>query len=265
MPERLNAIEKESGEKEPRLIGRITVLRHGQTRYTDEFPDLTELGKETIAQSAEQIAAGLDPDEDIAMYSSDRARAQGSASIIKERIGHVADVNVRKSIGMMELKDREKAQQIFDAIIAEGGKTEQEQGSVPAVDYAYTHDSRFENAEIFEPRSEVEKRFFRNLEHTIRAFEVVADKTDEEKEQLKLKRPHLIATSHYELLHSFVQGVFDLDYPKDSTLKHGEPIEIYVYDYPESNEEPIKLMVRFRGEERTVGFDRKNRTLILQS
>jgi broad specificity phosphatase PhoE len=109
----------ERREEELRLIGRITILRHGQTRYTNEFPDLTELGKETIAKSAEQIASGLDPDEEIAMYSSDRARAQGSASIIKERIGHSGEINVRRSIGQTHFKDPQKAQEIFDA--ARGG------------------------------------------------------------------------------------------------------------------------------------------------
>ena len=255
----------ETREGEPRFIGRITVLRHGQTRYTNQFPDLTELGTETIERSAEQIAFGLDPEEEISMYSSDQARTQGTASIIKERIGYPGEVRIQRSIGMNRLKDPVAAQEIFDQIIAEEGASEFEKGAVPAVDYAYTHDPRFEDSEIFEPRSDIEKRFFRNLEYTIRGFEIVADKTDEEKESLHLKRPHLIATTHFELLHSFVQRVFNLDYPKDSTLKHGELVEIYVYDHPASGDGLINLIVRFRGEERTVVFDRKQRTLILES
>src|SRR5438552_1204464 len=117
-------------KREEQRIGRITLLRHGQTKYTDQYPDLTELGQETIAKTAEQIALGIKSKEGLRILSSPTVRAQGTAGIIKEKIGHMDEIKVQPSLGMNRIKDKEKAQAIFDEIEAEGNKAEHEAGAV---------------------------------------------------------------------------------------------------------------------------------------
>lgn len=249
------AEKKETREQE--RIGRISVLRHGQTQYTDIYPDLTDLGKATIEKTAEQIAAGLSPEEQAVLLTSPTVRAQGTTGIIKEKIGHEGEIKIQSSLSMNRIKDQAKAQLVWDELKLEGNKVEQESGAFHGIDYAYTHDPRFENAEIFEPRSQIEKRFFNNLEYAIRAFEVVAKHPD-------IPKPHLIAVSHFELLNHFVQKVFKLKHPQDPTVKNGELIEINLMESTEDKQNKItNLEVSFRGLKRTVKFDRKARTIIL--
>ena len=64
-----------------RFLGRAIFLRHGQTDYTDVFPDLTEEGAETITKAAESIKSIIDGQQ-ITIISSPMVRAMGSACIV---------------------------------------------------------------------------------------------------------------------------------------------------------------------------------------
>ncbi len=240
---------QENREKEPEFLGRITLLRHGQTEYTNIYPDLTKEGMETVRKSAEQIAANLKADEEVVLMASDKARAQGTAGIIKEVLDHQKEIRTVPGITSMAMRDQGKGMEMIHELLKEGG--------VPAVDYAYTHDPRFDDAEVWEPRDEIQKRFFSNLEYAIRAFKVVAKHED-------LPKPHLIAVTHFEVLSPFLQDVFDLKHPEDPTLKNAEAVEISVQDpsVDGENSDVVFLEISFRGNTKTVGFDRKNRRLI---
>lgn len=239
----------ENQEKEPKFIGRITLLRHGQTDYTEIYPDLTDEGQETVRKSAEQIVSNLENDEEIVLMASDKARAQGTAGIIKDVLGHNGEIRTVNGITSMAMRDRKKGMETINEILEKGG--------VPAVDYAYTHDSRFDDAEVWEPRDEVQKRFLSNIEYAIRAFKVVSKHEE-------LPRPHLIAVTHFEVLSPFLHEIFDIKHPEEPTLKNAEPIEILVKDPSTENENSdiVLLEVKFRGDTRTVGFDRINRRLV---
>lgn len=251
------APDAESKEQEHLIeLGRITLLRHGQTEYTDEYPDLTVEGKATIEKSAAQIAKGLRNQEEPIIVSSDKARARGTADIIKEKIGYPKDVKIQPSITAMELRDRERAKAIFEELLADNKSTHSEEAPVRGVDRAYLHDQRFEDAAVYEPRSEVEKRFFKNLEYTIRAFNVVH-------KHKELQKPHVIGVSHFELLGQLSEKVFNLTERGEEPLKHGELIEIEVLAPEENNQDQVELQIFFRGEQKRVGFDRHSRTLLI--
>lgn len=238
-------------ERESKFIGRITLLRHGQTDYTNVFPDLTQEGEETIRKTAEQIALNLQQDEEVTIMSSDKARAQGTAAIIKNVLEHEREVRIVPGITSMAHRHPERSIQMINEMLAE-------KGSVQAVDYAYTHDPRFDDAELWEPRNEIQKRFFRNIEYAIRAFKRVAEHED-------LPSPHLVAVTHFEVLSPFVGKIFNLKHPEEPTLKNGELIEMSVLDpsQGQENSDVVLLKMTFRGMKKTVGFDRKNRDLVL--
>lgn len=246
-PPQENSIE--TIENEPKLIGRITLLRHGQTEYTNVYPDLTEEGQETVRKAAEQIAKNLSEDEKVFLMASDKARAQGTAGIIKEVLEHDDEIRTIPGITSMAMRNPERAMEEINEFLSNGG--------VKAVDYAYTHDPRFDNAEVWEPRDEIQKRFLRNIEHSIRVFKRVAKHDN-------LPRPHLIAVTHFEVLSPFLSQIFDLNHPEDPTLKNAEPVEIYVKDPSSENEnsDVVLLEISFRGITKTVGFDRSNRKII---
>ncbi|MFA6354473.1 MAG: histidine phosphatase family protein [Candidatus Paceibacterota bacterium] len=241
-----NSIEQ---EKEPKFIGRITLLRHGQTEYTDIYPDVTEEGKETVRKSAEQIAANLKEDEEVFLMASDKVRAQGTAGIIKEVLKTDKKIRTVPGITSMAMRDKQKGNEMIQELIAEGG--------VPAVDYAYTHDPRFDDAKIWEPRDEIQKRFFSNLEYAIRAFKVVA-------KHKELPKPHFVGVTHFEVLNPFLDEIFDLKHPEEPTLKNAEVMEISIQDPSAENENSdiVFFKITFREKTKTVGFDRKNRRLV---
>lgn len=251
-PEKPHIPQKDSIEQQergPKYIGRITLLRHGQTQYTNVYPDLTEEGQETVRKSAEQIAKNLKEDEDVVLVASDKARAQGTAGIVKEVLRHDKEIRTIPGITSMAMRDPERATEMINEFLAKGG--------VPAVDLAYTHDPRFDDAEIWEPRDEVQKRFLSNIEHAIRAFKVVARHEE-------LPTPHLIAVTHFEVLSPFLKNVFDLKHPEDPTLKNAETVEISVKDPSRENEnsDVVFLEISFRGNTKMTGFDRRNRKLL---
>ncbi len=240
----------ENNEQEPKFIGRITLLRHGQTQYTEVYPDLTKEGQDTIQKSAEQIAANLKRDEEVVIVASDRARAQGTAGIIKKILKHNTEIKSVTGITSAAQRDPAKASEMINEILAEGK-------GIEAVDYAYIHDPRFDDEKIWEPKKEIQKRFFRNLEYTIRAFKLVA-------KHKELPKPHLIAVTHFEILNPLIEEVLNVKYPEGQTLKHGELIEISISDPSREGEnaDVVIMNINFRGISKTVGFDRKNRRLI---
>ena len=53
-----------------RFLGRVIFLRHGQTKYTGVFPDLTYEGTVTIKKSGDLIKPFLDGSSNVVIISS---------------------------------------------------------------------------------------------------------------------------------------------------------------------------------------------------
>lgn len=204
-------------------IGGAIFLRHGQSDYTEVFPDLTEQGKQTIRNSAKQIRGVVDQYDYYEILSSPTTRALGSASVLEKALGCNNGISVEPAIAALTIRDTERARIFFDKY---GGEN---------LSLAYNFQPCFEDESIFEPRSEVRKRFYKYLV-------VLAGRLAESP-----VKSCFIHVSHYEVLYHFVETFFKLDYAIDQPLAHGEPIILSFYG---SGTGPKEIKVIFRG--RTV-------------
>ncbi|MBI2637905.1 MAG: histidine phosphatase family protein, partial [Candidatus Sungbacteria bacterium] len=155
---------EKSAEILDRIIGKVTIMRHGQTEYTEEYPDLTELGKEQIAESARKIKGGIGPEDDVLVVSSPAVRAQGSADIVRGELG-IEEKRILKSLRPIKANDPVEFKRTFDEFWGPGGFKIEE---IAKWDRFYAADPRFENRpEVQEPRSNPEKRSLRGLNKVI--------------------------------------------------------------------------------------------------
>jgi len=223
------------------FIGQAVFLRHGESEYTGVFPDLTDEGGKTIQKSSvaiEKIRSDF-PENLTTLISSPAARAQGSASIIAQRMA-IKRVGRVPLLGPTQVKDKERGRPVFQEYLVAGG--------IRSLCIAYDTDSRFEDGIIFEPRSEVRKRFYRYLAMLAQCMRVVSF------------NHFVVAVSHYEVLYSFVEELFKLDYARISPLNHGELIRVLFHRTEESNE--VALDVLFREARAKAIFDIEKALLI---
>jgi broad specificity phosphatase PhoE len=209
-----------------RLIGRAVFLRHGETEYTDVFPDLTEEGQLTIIKSAKKIEkVFLAQNDGLMLCCSPAKRSGASAILIGKHLKFEGFIGDNTLLSPVEVRDKEKAKEIFDEFILSGGHR--------ALSVGYATDERFEDPAVFEPRSQVKKRFYRFLKSLAKSM-------------LKWdQRYFVICVSHYEVLYHFVESVFQLDYKKQDPLTFGEPI--YISFYKDPKRKNFGLSVEFRG------------------
>ena len=212
-----------------RFLGLVIFLRHGQTNYTDVFPDLTDEGVKTIARSAELLRPFLDYYQNVIIIASPMARAHGSAAVIAKVLGYKDKIRLEPNIQGAVVKDRQEAKALFYEHVSNGG--------IRALSVAYGTDPRYEDGKVIEPRSEVRKRFLGYLSRLARRMFIAPS--------LPLC---LIHVSHYETIYHIVESLFSLDYEKDEPLGHGEIIVILIYDIGISN--VVELEVTFR--EKTI-------------
>ena len=224
---------------EKRFLGLVIFLRHGQTNYTDVFPDLTEEGIKTITNSAELLRPFVENHQNVMIIASPMARAQGSAAVIARVLGHKGKTRIEPNIQAAIVKDRMRAKAIFYEHLKNGG--------MRALSVAYGTDPRYEDGEVIEPRSEVRKRFLGYLSKLVRRLFVSPN--------LPLC---LIHVSHYETIYHVVESLFKLDYRKDEPLGHGEIIVVFIYDI--GIECVVELDVTFRGKTlNRIFFDYKEK------
>jgi len=263
MPEKETGYQEREGHQEPSPLGKITLLRHAQTEYTDVYPDLTETGQEEAAKRGREIKQAVaEGNHDVMIASSPNIRAQGTADIIKKELkgeeqtdlqeGTASDDEIRimRAIRSFDIHDRGAA--MIELLEHVGDVTDVVE-RIKKVDVHYAHDDRFEDrVDLWEPRSKVEKRFFRGMEYAIRSFTKYNEKGGD-------KLPHLVAVSHFEFLNHFVEKVFKL--PKEELLDPGEKIEIDLLKQSGDNENHIILVVTFRDQTREIVFDRETRSI----
>ena len=224
-----------------RFLGLVIFLRHGQTEYTDVFPDLTKEGIETIAKSAELLKPFLNYYQNVVIIASPMARAQGSAAVIAKVLGYKNKIRLEPTIQGAIIKDRQEARALFYEHVSNGG--------IRALSVAYGTDPRYEDGKVIEPRSEVRKRFLGYLAKLVRRLFINPN--------LPLC---LIHVSHYENIYHIVESLFNLDYQKDEPLGYGEIIVISIYDIGIEN--VVELEVTFR--EKTIRkkfFDYKDQEI----
>lgn len=216
-----------------RLLAETFFVRHGHTKYTDSYPDLTEEGAKTIEKSAELLRPLISRYQNLTIIASPLARAQGSADIIADVLGYQGKIKTEPNIQGAIVKDRQKSKAILLEHLANGGPR--------ALAVAYGTDPRYEDGQVMEPRSEVRQRFLDYFAKMVGRLYV------------SLNLPVcLIHVSHYETIYHIVESLFNLDCKKDKPLTYGEIIEISIYDIEIEN--VVELVVTFRGKKITKKF-----------
>src|SRR3989344_903709 len=239
---------KPEGQKEIpfEVLGKISVMRHGATEYTEQYPDLTELGVEQVTSQARNLKEKIDPEkEELFIASSPAARARGSADILKSELDASVDAKVMRSIRGVGIRNREEALKMVNEIIGP-------ERDVKKMDNAYAHDAAFEErGEVWEPRSNVEKRFFQGFEYLVRSF-------NRYRETNPQKIPHFVGVSHFEFLNHLVKSTFALG-PEADQLNFSEMVEMTVLTQREGGHIPV--LITFRGETKEIVFDRNSRSI----
>lgn len=212
------------------MIGIAGFIRHGQSNYTNIPPDLTEVGKRTIFNSAMEfkaIRSNLPGAIALRVASSPSVRAIGSAEIISNVLGVTEEVRQMPLLGPAFLKNMGEAKALFNEHVSKGGMKE--------LCIAYGKDPIYEDGEIIEPRSEVQKRFYKYLGILVRDMLSCSS-----------ENRFVIHVSHYEVLYHLLETVFRLDYEEELPLEHGEIILISFYDIGHS--EAVEMDIVFRGK-----------------
>ncbi len=225
-----------------KLIGKAVFLRHGESNYTDAFPDLTETGRRTIRRSAEEIRAIKNRHcGSFAIVSSPAVRAKGSAGILADALPYTDGIREAPLLGPVLVIDRQQGRALYNSYISIGG--------MQSLCIAYGCDIRFEDGKILEPRSSVRERFYKYLGMLVRDF-------------LTCGRMAFVAhISHYETLFHFVEAVFHLDYRREDPLQHGELILV---DFcGEDGSSLVEMNVRFRRRAANIVFDHQLEAVVL--
>ncbi|MCH7883286.1 histidine phosphatase family protein [Patescibacteria group bacterium] len=247
-PEKEPAFEKQ--EKRPfDILGKVTIFRHGETKYTEQYPDLTEIGKQQLEEGGEELKEEIDRSkEEIWISSSPAARAQGSADILAKELG-IKDKRIAKALRGVEIRDREEALKMINDIIG----PEQD---IAKMDKAYADDPQFEErVDVWEPRSEVEKRTLKGIEIITRLFTRYG-------KQEKNKIPHLVSVSHYEFFNHLIRKVFNVNPDEERGIQFGEKLELTLLKKNnEEDKERVPILVTFRGQTKEIVFDRKTRSI----
>ena len=176
----------------------LLFTRHGKTKYTGQFPDLTDEGKQEFSETAEHIAEIVGNNKTVQILSSPLPRALGSADIIARRLGLSHAIEERTALRCADFYDPNKVNAIWESL-----------PNVRDRDHAYASDPRFEDGMAIEKRSDIQYRFLVYLGVLFKRFTIgnLSDAT--------------ITVSHYEVLYKLA-GIFGLKEP----LIHGEIIKL---------------------------------------
>ena len=247
-----NIFETKNPLEKNHILGKITIMRHGDTEYTNQYPDLTPKGIERIREKGKYLKTKIDPEKENVFYeTSPSARAKGTMSLILEELDQKdAEVRILKIMRSAEQRDPEKAKAMITEV--------DWRADIGAWDRFFATDNRFENSpDIWQPRSELERRFYQGLEYVIRSF------LKYHKNQKEGKIPHLLAVSHFEFLNHFIVKVFNLDLKKDNLLGFAEAVEMEVRELTPDKPDKISIKVSFRGQHKDIIFNRENYSLII--
>ncbi|MSR71343.1 MAG: histidine phosphatase family protein [Candidatus Taylorbacteria bacterium] len=188
--------------------------RHGDSVYTNVYPDLTSEGERTMAETALEMHTILGNCSEIEIIASPQPRAQGSADIIAREFGYSREVGIEPHI---------RCNDIFD----EQMKVSPWKGYGEGEDLLRSYETHpdFESGEKLERRSEVQRRFAWYLDslggNLIR--DGLMDVT--------------IHITHFEVLWRLARIISPIGRP----LGNGEFIEIKLWSYV-----PLQVEMNFR-------------------
>lgn len=206
---------------------RILCLRHGETNYTDVFPDLTPIGESRVREVATDLAESwvkkhkIQPSQ-LAILSSPKTRAHGTAAIIAQTLGHHADmIIIRKELDAMKWLDPARALSACKGLHGKGYIN-------------YETEQVFADPAIFESQDQIRGRWYAFLSEYISA--ALAQNAAQ----------YTIMVSHYELFCNITKDIFGIVASESSALKNVEPIHLTALAVGSKDE--VILYGAFRGE-----------------
>jgi len=235
----------ESSEGQPKLLFKVTLMRHEKPFYKDEGHDLTPEGVEGAINTGKRLRdEGVISDEDeIILAHSPKPRAKGTLDFVVQG----ADLKGKTGIEINQLRDSDKPQwDVLLKLFNEGGKDMEKFAE------AHYKNPMFEGRpDIIEPQSNKKERLYRAFEYLIRWF----DKHPQEG-----KTPHIIAVSHFEVITHIIDDVFGIENMKGyHSPDFGEIVYIEAYDSGEKDK--VKLKVTYNEHSKEVYFDRSKRSI----
>ena len=215
------------------LIARASFIRHGQSAYTDQIPDLTKNGFLTMRKAAELIKQELVPDETPFIYCSPKARTISSANIVYNAVQPLDLPVVQPLLNSFSLKNQENEFAKFQIKLDKLGPQ--------AVAKEYMSSNYYEFSKNFEPRSLLRIRFYHFLSSLIL------------QSLYSEKPPHFLCLSHFELLFHLPSDLFSRQPLEEKPLDFGEFYTVAFYRT--DSKTTVKLQVSFRKKQTTILFD----------
>jgi broad specificity phosphatase PhoE len=213
----------------------IVAVRHGDSPYSDTFPDLTEEGKRQVTESALAFKDHLSEFDVVVALCSPATRAQGTAALFLET-ADLSNIRVRNvsALANFDIKDKDE---FLDYM---GRNSTSIYGELWLTDPLLAGPN-----ELVESRADVEKRARRFLYHYANAIARIGKESN--------KRICALAFTHFEIGNEFLRGVFGTDsFPitEQSVLQNAEPVQIELDD-PKSG----ILTITARGQKKKVKYD----------
>lgn len=230
-------------EKEPKLLFRVTLLRHEKSLYKNVGHDLTPEGAQRAADIGKKLKEEGVINDHTHFIHSPQARAKGTLDFIAQGAG-LAE-KPKRSIDQLRMSDMLD----FDAFMKRSNELGGD-GELIAKDH-YTNPMHSKGSEVIESHDSKKKRLYRACEYLIRWFEHHPSQGI---------TPHVVAVSHFEIITHLIDDVFGIkNIGRYSAPRHGEAVSIEAYENAKQNKTLLK--VTYEGKTNEVYFDRENRSI----
>ena len=232
-------------DKEPKLLFKVTFLRHEKSLYKDIGHDLTSDGAERATEIGKKLRKEgvINDEDDTYLIHSPQARAKGTLDLVAQGAG-IGD-KPKRSIDQLRMSDMLD----FDAFMKRSNELGGDGELIEKENY--THPIQSKGSEVIDPHESKKKRLYRACEYLIRWFEHHPSQS---------ATPHIIAVSHFEIITHLIDDVFGIkNIGRYSAPRHGETVSIEAYESGKKNETLLK--VTYEGKTKEVYFDRENRSI----
>lgn len=211
------------------------LVRHGQSSYTQKWPDLTLKGKIQSIEAGKELCGRIKGD--VIFWSSPTARTRGTAHIIRKTLQEEGKHTLKRRSNKKILrpfdvrKGYEKFADGFYNLVHERGMT---------FDSVFANDPLFARPNFaFESRPEITGR----INSLMDVLTQTALKRRRNQRQLSI-----IATTHFEILHLLADSIYGIDpYRKEGPHRAIDRGEIFQLDfYREPGRREVKIEAQFR-------------------
>lgn len=217
----------------------IITIRHGQTDYTNQGLDLSEVGINQVKETAKQLKEDLKKYDRLIVISSPRARTLGTAKVFLETLG-IPCQTIRTSKQARDVDVTDTTYQVWDTM---------RKSSDHGLNY-WVEDSNFQEdflgpdkKRLAEGRKSVNKRAERILRHYGNFVKKLEEKTGQ--------KIALLLFTHWEIMLPYFL-ISQAEGPQ-----HGEAVIINLDD-PKNNSYTIYA----RGERSPVQYDKSSEKFI---